>query len=68
MQVDVRIYQDEDGVWIATVPSMPGTVSQGKTERQALNNIKDAIQGVLSVRREAGWPLTSRVVTLDIVG
>ncbi len=41
----VKIEQDEDGVYIATVPSMPGCVSDGVAREEALSNIKDAVQG-----------------------
>jgi len=35
--------RDEDGMWIAEWPSIPGCVSQGKTREEALTNIKEAI-------------------------
>ncbi len=40
----VILYQDEDGVWIAEVPSLPGCGSDGATEEEALDNVRDAIQ------------------------
>lgn len=40
----VILYQDEDGVWIAEVPSLPGCGSDGATEEEALSNVRDAIQ------------------------
>jgi len=43
----VVVEQDEDGVFVATVPSLPGCISQGKTRVQALTNVKDAIKGYL---------------------
>ncbi len=39
----VILYQDEDGVWIAECPSLPGCGSDGATQEEALENIKDAI-------------------------
>jgi predicted RNase H-like HicB family nuclease len=39
----VMLYQDEDGVWIAEVPSLPGCGSDGATREEALENVKDAI-------------------------
>jgi predicted RNase H-like HicB family nuclease len=46
MKYKVNIKQTDDGysVW---VPGLPGCWSQGKTEKEALDNIKDAIQGYL---------------------
>ena len=56
MDFEVRLYQDEDLVWIAECPAIPGCVSQGSTEAEALVNIKDAIKGCLEVRQELGMP------------
>jgi predicted RNase H-like HicB family nuclease len=43
MKYRVLIEQDEDGVYVAEVPSLPGCLSQGETREQALENIKEAI-------------------------
>jgi predicted RNase H-like HicB family nuclease len=50
--------RDEDGVWIAECPSIPGCVSQGATREEALANIREAIAACLEVRSERGLPLT----------
>ncbi|MBI4226646.1 MAG: type II toxin-antitoxin system HicB family antitoxin [Candidatus Omnitrophica bacterium] len=47
MKFRVLIEQDEDGVYVAECPSLPGCVSQGKTYREAQRNIQEAIQGYL---------------------
>jgi len=39
----VMIYHSEDAYWIAECPSLPGCISQGKTKKDALTNIKEAI-------------------------
>jgi len=39
----VLIQPDEDGYFVAEVPSLPGCVSQGKSRTEALQNIKEAI-------------------------
>ena len=39
----VIVYRDEDGGWIAEVPSLPGCVTQGESRAEALENVKDAI-------------------------
>ena len=64
MKLVVSIYQDEDGVYIAECPSIPGCVSQGQTEVEAESNIADAIRECLAVHAELGMPLT--VVTREI--
>jgi len=48
----VLIERDEDGWYVATVPSLPGCISQGKTEDEAKNNIKEAIKLHLSALAE----------------
>ena len=54
MKFLVTIYQDEDGVYIAECPSVPGCVSQGQTEADAESNIADAIRECLAVRADHG--------------
>ncbi|HET6511672.1 MAG TPA: type II toxin-antitoxin system HicB family antitoxin [Candidatus Kapabacteria bacterium] len=68
MRFSINIYQDEDGVFIAECPSVPGCVSQGATLEEAETNIKDAIRECLEVRQELGMPLIvhSREVEVSI--
>ncbi len=40
----VRIEQDENGVFVAEVPALPGCISQGKTRDDALSNAEEAIE------------------------
>lgn len=58
MKFFVTVHQDEDGVFIAECPTIPGCVSQGKTEEEAYRNIQEAIRDCLEVRAERGMPLT----------
>lgn len=58
MKFIITVLQDEDGVFIAECPSIPGCVSQGKTEQEAKENIREAIKECLEVRAEKGMPLT----------
>lgn len=51
---DVDLYQGEDGWWVVECPSIPGCVSQGKSEEEALESIKEAIGACLEVRKEMG--------------
>ena len=39
----------EEGGFTVTVPNLPGCISEGDTVEEALANIKDAIQGYLTV-------------------
>lgn len=58
MKFTVTITRDEDGMYIAECPAIPGCVSQGRTEEEAQSNIQDAIKQCLEVRAEMGMPLT----------
>lgn len=63
---DVELFPGEDGYWVVECPSLPGCVSQGKTEDEALENIKDAIRVCLEVRRELGLPVGVIKRTVEI--
>jgi predicted RNase H-like HicB family nuclease len=54
MKFLVTVDRDEDGVWVAECPSIPGYVSQGATREETLENIKDAIKLCIEVRAERG--------------
>ena len=43
MKLDVIIQPGEDGFYIAECPALPGCMTQGHTEKEALKNIKEAI-------------------------
>jgi len=53
----VIIEQDEDGMYIAECPTLPGCISQGETREEALVNIKDAIKGYLESMRKHNEPI-----------
>lgn len=58
MQLTATIDRDEDGVWVAECPAIPGCVSQGETKDEAVVNIREAIALCLEVRSEMGLPPT----------
>lgn len=66
MKFLITIYQDEDGMFIAECPSIPGCVSQGKTEKEAERNIQNAIKECLEVRSELGMPLTVTTKQIEV--
>jgi predicted RNase H-like HicB family nuclease len=57
MHYRITIEQDEDGVFAAECPALPGCVSQGKTRKEALENIQDAIKGYLESLKKHGEPI-----------
>jgi predicted RNase H-like HicB family nuclease len=44
MKFKVIIEEGEDGWYVVEVPALPGCISQGKTKKEALENIKEAIE------------------------
>ncbi|MCL5068947.1 MAG: type II toxin-antitoxin system HicB family antitoxin [Thaumarchaeota archaeon] len=57
MKYRVVLQRDEDGAYVATCPSLPGCISQGKTRKEALTNIKDAINGYLKSLKKHNEPI-----------
>ena len=50
----VILISAEEGGYTVVVPALPGCVSEGDTEEEALENIRDAIVGWLAVARKHG--------------
>lgn len=57
MKFRVIIEADEDGVFVATCPSLPGCVSQGATRAEARTNIQEAIEAYLESLERHGEPI-----------
>ena len=57
MRYRVLIEQDEEGAFVAEVPSLPGCVSQGATRVEALANVREAIAGFLESLDAHGDPV-----------
>ncbi len=53
----VVVYRGEDEYWIAECPSLPGCISQGKSKEQAIDNIKEAIEGYVAALEEDNLPV-----------
>ena len=66
MKLPVILERDETGMVVAECPAIPGCVSQGKTETEALANIREAMLACLEVRAEQGLPLTVRTVEVEV--
>ncbi len=67
MRFLITITQDEDGMYIAECPAIPGCVSQGTTEQEAEKNIQEAIKECLEVRAEKGMPLTVTTRQVEVL-
>ena len=62
----VTLEKDEDSWYVVECPAIPGCVSQGRTESEALENIRDAIAACLAVRAEEGLPLSIEIRTVEV--
>ncbi len=67
MKFIVTMERDEDGYYVVDCPSLPGCLSQGKTPDEAMANIKEAIEGIVDLRRRKGLPVpTVNVAEIEI--
>jgi predicted RNase H-like HicB family nuclease len=62
-QYPVEIEQDDDGYFIAEVPSLPGCLSDGKTRQEAMLNIQEAIAAYLESLDKHGDPVPPPIST-----
>lgn len=62
MRYRVVLEQDEDGIYVAECPALPGCVTQGNTREEALTNIKDARDGYLESLRLHHEPIPPRTL------
>jgi antitoxin HicB len=54
IKLAVTLEQDEDGYITVSCPALPGCHSQGKTDEEAIANIKEAIRGYIASMRRHG--------------
>jgi predicted RNase H-like HicB family nuclease len=66
MKLLVTLEPDETGIIVAECPAIPGCISQGRTEAEALDNIREAIAGCLEARSANGMPLTVEVREVEV--
>lgn len=58
MKVIVTLERDETGMIVVECPAIPGCISQGRTEAEAVANIREAIQACVEARAANGMPVT----------
>ncbi len=67
MKLHIVLRPDEiDGGVIAECPEIPGCMTAGETEEEALANLREAIELCLEVRREKGMPLTVPLREMEV--
>ena len=50
----VRLIAEDDGTWSAIVLNLPGAGSCGATEEEALENVREAVRGLIASYTEDG--------------
>jgi predicted RNase H-like HicB family nuclease len=67
MRIRVIVHKAEEGGFWAEVPSIPGCATQGETMREIEANIREAIEGCLSVDvEEPVLQLDDQVIELAV--
>ena len=66
MKLIVTLHPDETGMIVAECPALPGCVSQGKAEAEALENIHEAVLACLESRAANGTPLTLTIREIEV--
>ncbi len=66
MKFMVTLQKGEDGWIIAECPALPGCITQGRTNQEALANVREAIELSLESRKELGLPLEVDVTEVEV--
>jgi predicted RNase H-like HicB family nuclease len=66
MKLVVTLERDETGMVVAECPAIPGCVSQGRTEDEAIANIREAIAACVEARAASGMPVTIAVREVEV--
>ncbi len=66
MKLLVTLERDETGMIVAECPSIPGCVSQGRSEEEALVNVREAIRACIEARAASGMPLTVAIREVEV--
>lgn len=61
-----ELQSEPEGGYTISVPSLPGCISYGETFEKAMEMIKDAMQGWLTVAKEEGLPIPDQFETIEL--
>ena len=62
----VVVHEEAEGGYGAEVPALPGCYSQGETIPELMDNIREAISGVLAVMEEEGARPESNIQIVEV--
>lgn len=67
-KIEISKLSDEDGGgFLATVPILPGCMSDGETEEEALTNVKDAIEAWIETAQELGRSIPQEDIVAIVI-
>ena len=66
MRLVVTLERDETGMVVAECPAIPGCVSQGRTEDEAIANIREAIAACVEARAASGMPVRVAIREVEV--
>jgi len=66
MRYRVIIERDEDGIYVGKVLDLPGCATEGKTKRELMKNVKEAIQAYLESLKKHGDPIPIEMVQVSV--
>ena len=67
MKLIVTLERDETGMIVAECPAIPGCISQGATEDEAMANIREAIEACVEARVANGMPVTVATREIEVL-
>jgi predicted RNase H-like HicB family nuclease len=66
MKFYISLEKDNTGYYVAEVPALPGCLSQGKTRREALKNIHEAIEGWMEVMESKHPVQKNKLIAVNV--
>jgi predicted RNase H-like HicB family nuclease len=66
MKLKIVVHDAEEGGYWAEVPAIPGCASQGETMDELMANLREAIEGCLSVDIDASATFPGRIFELAV--
>ncbi len=66
IRFNVIVERDEDGMYVAKVPDLPGCATEGRTKKELMRNVREAIQAYLESLKKHGDPVPVSMVQVSV--
>lgn len=57
MNYTVILEREEKGIYVVSVPALPGCFTQGKTKKEVLENAKEAVESYIGSLKKHNQPI-----------